>query len=293
MLDAVRMCGRWISKTLLERITTRTLGPAPPPRQELLKEFCRRTDWRNGKGELCLSSANVCVKRLEAQGLVRLPPPAPRAARSAQRKLLDDGQPLPPLPKLPQSVEQIADLHLHLITDAEDGQHRLWNRLISRLHPLHGAPLVGAQLRYLIWAGAQAVGAIGFGPPSFYLACRDCWIGWDAQAREQNRHRVLGLSRFLIRPELHCSILASHCYRLVLHRVRADWLARYGVEPVLVETYVDRSTYTGKSLVAANWLRIGQTLGRGRTSPHQHTRPQSVKDVWVWQWERQARTQLL
>ena len=292
MLDAVRMCGRWFSKTVLGRITARTLGPDPPARQDALKEFCLRTNWRNRKGELCLSSANVCAPGPGAAARGRPPPPAPRAARSAQRKLLDDGQPLPPLPKLPQSVEQIADLHLHLITDAEDGQHRLWNRLISRLHPLHGAPLVGAQLRYLIWAGAQVVGAIGFGPPSFYLSCRDCWIGWDAQTREQNRHLVIGLSRFLIRPELHCANLASHCYRLVLQRVRADWFERYGVSPVLVETYVDRSTYTGKSLVAANWLRIGQSLGRGRTSPNQQTRPRSAKDVWVWQWDPQARARL-
>ena len=292
MLDAVRMCGRWIAKTLLQRITARTLEPDPPPRQELLREFCRGANWRNRKGELCLSSANVCVKRLEKHGLVRLPPPAPRAPRSAKRKLFDDGQPLPPLPTLPRSVEQIPDLRLSLIANADESQHLIWNRLISRQHPLKGAPLVGTQLRYLIWAGSEVVGAIGFGPPSFYLSCRDCWIGWDAQAREQNRHLVIGLSRFLIRPELHCANLASRCYQLVLQRVRADWFDRYGVRPVLVETYVDRSTYTGKSLVAANWLRIGQSLGRGRTSPNPRVRPQSAKDVWVWQWDRQARTRL-
>ena len=216
MLDAVRMCGRWISKSLLQRLTARTLGSAPPPRQELLREFCRRTHWLNRKGELCLSSANVCVQRLEKQGLVRLPPPAPRAPRSAKRQLFDDGQPLPPLPKLPRSVEQIPDLHLSLIADAQDPHHLLWNRLIRRQHPLQGAPLVGTQLRYLLLAGTHVVGAFGFGPPSFYLACRDCWIGWDDQAREQNRPLVIGLSRFLIRPELHCANLASRCYGLVL-----------------------------------------------------------------------------
>jgi hypothetical protein len=292
MLDAVRMCGRWISKAILHRITARTLEPNPPPRRELLKEFCRRVGWRNRQGELCLSSANVCVKRLEEHGLVRLPPPAPRACPSSKRQLFDDGQPLPNLPKLPQSAEQIPDLHWSLIADADDGQHLIWNRLISRQHPLKGAPLVGAQLRYLLMAGSEVVGAIGFGPPSFYLSCRDCWIGWDAQARGQNLQRVIGLSRFLIRPELRCANLASRSYRLILQRVRQDWFDRYGVKPVLVETYVDRSTYTGKSLVAANWLRIGQTLGRGRTSPNRQTRPQSVKDVWVWQWDRQARAQL-
>lgn len=292
MLDAVRMCGRWICKNLLARLTARTLGANPPTRQAAIQEFCQRTDWRNRKGEWCLSSANVCVKRLEAQGLVLLPPTAPRAARAAKRQIYDDGQPLPPLPQLPRSVEQIADLHLTLITDAQDSQHLLWNRLVRREHPLHGAPLVGAQLRYLIWAGAEVIGAFGFGPPSFFQACRDSWIGWDAQAREQNRHRVIGLARFLLRPGLRCANLASHCYGLVLPRVRADWHERYGVSPLWVETYVDRSTQTGKSLVAANWLRLGQTLGRGRTTASKKARPTTQKDVWVWQWDREARTAL-
>src|SRR5437667_4588177 len=120
MLDAVRICGRWVSTKLLERITAQTLGPDPPSRQQLLEEFCRGAQWRNRKGELCLSSANVCVKRLEQQNLVRLPPVAARAPRSAKRTLLDDGLPLPPLPKLPKSVEQVCDLHLSLIAGAQD-----------------------------------------------------------------------------------------------------------------------------------------------------------------------------
>lgn len=292
MLDAVRVSGRWISKPLLERITARTVGLNPPTRQELLKDFCRLTQWNNRKGEPCLSSANVCIQRLEKLGCVKLPPLAPRAARPGKRTLLDDGQPLPAIPKLPASVERIKDLHLSLIVDDRDPQHLIWNRIISREHPLKGAPLVGAQLRYLILAGSEVVGAFGFGPPSFYLGCRDSWIGWDAAALEQNRQKVIGLSRFLIRPGIRCANLASRCYRLVLERVRSDWMERYGIEPVLVETYVDRSTQTGKSLVAANWLRIGQSQGRGRTSASKKIRPASVKDVWVWQWDDQARVQL-
>lgn len=290
MLEAVRMCGRWISKTILERITQRTMEPDPPTRKEVVERFCRSIHWRNGKGELCVSSARVCLNRLERHGWVRLPPPSHRVARCAKRKLLDDGKPLPALPKLPPSVEQIPDLQVRLVAD--DQEHRVWNRLISRLHPLKGAPLVGRQLRYLIWAGTEVVGAFGFGPASFYLSCRDSWIGWDTQAQEQNRQRVIGLSRFLIRPELHCANLASRSYRLVLGRVAQDWFARYGLRPVLVETYVDRSTYTGKSLAAANWLRIGQSLGRGRTSASKAHRPKSRKDVWVWLLDRRARQRL-
>ena len=293
VLDAVRMAGRWIRRSLLDGLTARTLASDPPSRHQLVQEFCRRAHWRNRQGKLCVSTANVCLQRLEKQGLVRLPPPARHLGRSGQRTLRDDGLALPPVPKLPSQVQHICDLRLRLIAGSQDPQHLIWNRLICREHPLQGAPLVGAQLRYLILAGENDIlGALGFGPPAFYLSCRDCWIGWDAQALAQNRTRVIGLSRFLIRPKVHCSNLATTAYRLVLQRVRQDWLERYGIRPVLVETYVDRSTHTGRSLVAANWLRLGQSQGRGRSTAKKSDRPQSVKDVWVWQWDTQARVQL-
>jgi hypothetical protein len=114
----------------------------------------------------------------------------------------------------------------------------------------------------------------------------------DKEAREQNRQKVIGLSRFLIRPGIRCANLASRCYRLVLGQVRSDWMKRYGVKPLLVETFVDRSTYTGRSLAASNWLRIGQSQGRGRSSARRDVRSTSLKDVWVWQWEKDARVKL-
>ena len=289
MLDAIRIAGRWISKSLLNRFSARSQGTSPLTRQAMLKEFCRLTHWKDRKGRLCLSSANVAIRRLEKNGCVIFPPAGPIKARSGPRKLRDDGLPLPPLPKLPRSVDLIKDLRLELIVDDKDPHHAIWNRLICREHPLGEAPLVGAQLRYLIFAGVAPIGAFGFGPASCYLSSRDSWIGWDAIAREQNRQQVLGLSRFLLRPGLKCSNLASRCYRLVLDRVRADWEQRYGIVPVLVETYVDRSTQTGCSLVAASWLRIGTTQGRGRSSPSRRSLPKSPKDLWVWQWDPQAR----
>ena len=47
MFDAVRMCGRWISKAILERITARTEAADPPLPKKLVQEFCRCTQWRN------------------------------------------------------------------------------------------------------------------------------------------------------------------------------------------------------------------------------------------------------
>lgn len=296
MLDAVRIRGRWVSRHLLERLTNRTLGDASATRAQLVELFCRGTHWKDPKGRYARSSARVALKRLEERGLVRLPPPSGRAAPRRRRQLWDDGKALPPLPDLPGSVEKIPGLRLRKIEGAEDPLHGLWNRLIGREHPLKRAPLVGAQLRYLIECGEPGregyLGAFGFGPAAYHLECRDSWIGWSEAARAANRTRLIGLSRFLIRPGIRCANLASRCYRLVLERIGRDWEAAFGVRPLLVETYVDRSTQTGISLAAANWRRLGQSLGRGRSSPSPRERPESIKDVWVCELSRRARERL-
>jgi hypothetical protein len=288
----VRIAGRWVSQIVLDRLTSRSLKDSAPCRSKLVEQFCRATRWVNRRGELCVSSANVALNRLEAQGRVRLTPAQPRAARQQVRELRDDGQPLPPLPALPQSVQQIGHLEFQLLADAKDPDHLLWNRLIIRQHPLKAAPLVGAQLRYLIRCEKGVIGAMGFGPAAFHLECRDHWIGWDRQAQQENRAEIIGLSRFLIRPGLRCANLASRCYGIILGRVAKDWYQRYGVKPVLVETYVDRSTQTGVSLSAANWRRLGSSQCRGRSSPSVKVQTKTPKDVWVFELSPKARHQL-
>jgi hypothetical protein len=283
--------GRWVDQQVLERLSRRSQGPLPPPRRQLIEEFCRATDWHDAKGRLSVSSASVALRRLEQRGLVQLPPMASRTKGSRARGLLDDGEPLPGLPKLSQSAGAIAGLRLRLVEDEHDPAHRIWNRLIVREHPLGRRPLVGAQLRYLVECDAGIVGAFGFGPPAFHLECRDQWAGWSPQARQQNRGKVIGLSRFLIRRELRVPNLASQCYGLVLRQVAGDWQGRYGVKPVLVETYVDRVRHHGRSLAAANWRRLGQSKGRGRDD-RQRQHSQSLKDVWVYELSPKARTQL-
>lgn len=285
------MSGRRVDQQVLERLSGRSQGPGPPPRRQLIEDFCRAVNWRDAKGRLSLSSASVALRRLEQRGLVQLPPMAPRRKGSVARGLFDDGQPLPALPQLSAQGGRIAGLRLRLVQDEHDPAHRIWNRLIVREHPLGRSPLVGAQLRYLVECESGIVGAFGFGPPAFHLECRDQWIGWSPRARQQNRGKVIGLSRFLIRNGLSVRNLASQCYGLVLRQVAGDWQARYGVKPVLVETYVDRVRYHGRSLAAANWRRLGQSKGRGRDD-RQRQHAKSVKDLWVYELNPQARARL-
>lgn len=163
-------------------------------------------------------------------------PPSTRRARTRPRGLRDDGEALPPLPKLPARVSEVSGLDLPLISGPRDPLHWVWNRLIAREHPLGRSPLVGTPLRYLVVCDAGIVGALGLGPPAYPLQCRDQWIGWSTQAREPNRTRVIGLSRFLIRSAIHCQSLASCCSGMLLKRVGPDWMERSGIKPLLVET---------------------------------------------------------
>ena len=280
-----------MSHDLLARLSLRTQAADAPTRRVLVEEFCQALDWRDAKGRWCVSSARVALGRLEEQGKVQLPPPKPRAQSARPRSLRDDKQALPPLPKLPARAEKIPGLRLRLITDENDPAHWIWNRLIAREHPLGDRPLVGAQLRYLVECDLGLIGAFGLGPAAFHLECRDQWIGWSAAAQEANRALVIGLSRFLIRPGLSCTNLASRCYSLILGSVGKDWHQRYGRKPVLMETYVDRVRHQGRSLAAANWRRLGQSKGRGRHDPQRH-HAQSLKDVWVYELDPKARARL-
>jgi hypothetical protein len=93
---------------------------------------------------------------------------------------------------------------------------------------------------------------------------------------------VVSQSRFLILPWVHIANLASVVLARALRRLRPDWQARYAVEPLLVETLVDESRYSGHCYRAANWIRLGHTAGRGRMDRAHQREGAAPKAVWVY-----------
>ena len=87
---------------------------------------------------------------------------------------------------------------------------KLWNTLLHFEHPQVTATFAGCQMRYLVASDHGVLGALGFSSSAFQLGARDAWIGWSAAQRQAHLHRVVCLSRFLIRPGLRCRNLASH-----------------------------------------------------------------------------------
>jgi len=281
VIGAIRVRGRWVSLDLLERLSRRSQGPTPPPRPQLVEEFCRATDWRDAKGRLSLSSARVALRRLEALGRVQLPPMGCRTQSARPRGLPDDGQPLPELPKVSARCRP-TNLRLRLVQNEHDPAHRIWNRLMVREHPLGRRPLVGAQLRYLIECDQGILGAFGFGPPAYHLECRDQWIGWSDAQRRRQLAQVVNNSRFLILPWVQVKNLASTALALSTRRLATEWHDQYGVEPLLVETLVEPARFAGTCYRAANWVALGMTTGRGRMDRTHQRHGAAPKAVWVY-----------
>ena len=152
---------------------------------------------------------------------------------------------------------------LSVVVVENAAQRELWHRLMATEHPRGAGPLVGCQVRYLVGSAHGWLGAAGFAASALQLAARDRWIGWNAAQRRAHLHRVVGLSRLLIRPGVACRNLASHILGRMLRRLPADFERRYGYAPYVVETFVD-AAHSGASLRAANWQLLGNTAGRGR-----------------------------
>ena len=164
--------------------------------------------------------------------------------------------------EVPERAGEVKELVLLKVET--DAQVRIWNELMEREHPRGAGPLVGVQVRYLIGSAHGWLGGLGFGASALQLKDRDRWIGWDGEGRQKHLHRIVGLSRFLIRPMVACHNLAWRVLGMALRQLPDDVERRYGYRPWLVETFVERARYRGTCYRAANWIEVGQTLGRGR-----------------------------
>ncbi len=163
--------------------------------------------------------------------------------------------------------------------------------MMRTFHERGSGPLCGAQLRYLIHSSRYGyLGALAFSSATWALKDRDGFIGWTEAARRHNLPRVIQNSRFLIAPTVRVPNLASHVLGLSVSQVRKDWKNHYGVEPVLVETFVDPQRHRGTCYRAANWKRVGTTSGR-----RARERGEGPKEIYVYPlvhgWRKILRTE--
>jgi hypothetical protein len=278
-MPEVTFCGKSVSGAELQLICSVVKRYASLSRMELAHTVCELLAWARPSGGLKARECREFLERLDAEGVVRLPPK--RATKpvgsSTAVPVSARGEPAAALQGKVGVFEPIV-----LAPVQSPDQRLLFRELVGRYHYLGHAVAFGAQLRYLFYSGQQVLGAMQFSSPAWRMAVRESWIGWDEVARRANLQRVINQSRFLILPWVHIANLASVVLSRALKRVNGDWQARYGLEPLLVETLVDESRYSGHCYRAANWIRLGETRGRGRMDRENRREGLAPKAVWVY-----------
>ena len=258
-------------------------------RMELAHTVCELLQWGRPGGGLKARECREFLEVLDARGVLQLP--AKRATKpvgsTTRVPVSVRGEPAALLEGKVGAFEPIV---LEPVQTRE--QRLLFRELVGRHHYLGHAVPFGAHLRYLFYSGERVLGAIQFSSPAWRMAVREGWIGWDESARRANLQRVVNQSRFLILPWVRIANLASVVLSRALRRLREDWQQRYGVEPLLVETLVDESRYSGHCYRAANWLRLGETTGRGRMDAGHRREGVSPKAVWIYPLQANAAQRL-
>ena len=256
------------------------------PRSAIAQRVCEHFEFFNAWGRPQKSGCLDALRELERVGRFQLPPSRRPSPQAGPRRCTEPVEHPHDVPAAAGQIDQ-----LELIRVESETQVRLWNELMIQEHPRGAGPLVGAQIRYLIGSAHGWLGALGFSASALQLKDRDQWIGWDAQTRREHLHRVINLSRFLIRPSVRCHNLASRVLAMSLGRVADDVELRYGYRPWLVESFVEQSRYRGTCYQASNWIEVGQTQGRGRQDrAHEHA--ETVKTIYLYPLENEFRSRM-
>lgn len=278
-METMAFCGRQFSSAELQLIGEVVKRYSGLSRLELANTVCELLQWQRSGGGLKARECREFLDLLERDGKLQLP-----ALRS--------GRPAGSVTRIPNSAAgepaaamegKVGDFEPIVLEPVQgEQQNDLFRELIGRYHYLGYKVPFGAHQRYLFRAGTQLLGCMQFSSPAWRMAAREQWIGWDEPTRRNNLQRIVNQSRFLILPWVRIHNLASVVLSRAHRRLGVDWQDRYGIEPLLIETLVDESRYSGHCYRAANWIRLGQTSGRGRMDRTHQREGAAPKAVWIY-----------
>lgn len=179
---------------------------------------------------------------------------------------------------------------VRLLTTPKDSSR--CDGLIIEHHYLHDATLVGEQLRYAVTYQGRWLGVATWSGAAFHLKDRDEFIGWDFEQCRHRRPLLANNSRLLILPDCHYPNLISRFMKLMLARLSADWLERWGHPLAMVESFVDPQLYQGTAYKGSGWSHLGKTAGWKRDAADFYLKHDAPKQIWVRELVKNARVKL-
>ena len=274
----MRTCGQEFTDEILEWIRAVVSGDASMSRTRLSRLVCERMSWRMSDGRPKTASCWIALQRLAKRGRIILPEARRNTFSKTGVSALEisagdtdvkeakagGGEPLLAKP-FRGALEGLGRVRLELVAHGDNVRSRLWKSMMGRHHYLRDGPLCGGKLLYFIESEKVGiVGGLSFSSSAWRLKDRDKFIQWGDAAREAHLQEVVCNSRFLILPWIEVGNLASHALSLIPGAMPDDWRERYGVEPAMLETFVDPARFKGTCYLAGGWKETGETAGRGR-----------------------------
>jgi hypothetical protein len=279
--ETQQFCGRIFTGEELRLVSEIVSDCSGISRLELAHTVCELLDWKRPGGGLKARECRDFLELLDSRGILRLPKKKCVGGIGKRRSPEPAAVGEKPYSSLTGEISMFAPVALELVES--QSQRELFKELLGKYHYLGYAMPYGARLQYLAYVKRprrEVVGCIQYSSPAWRMKARDQWIGWDDATRGLHLQHVVNNSRFLVAADIRnlSSVLLSRS----LKRLSRDWRGRYGVEPFLVETLVDKKRFYGGCYRAANFLVLGETSGRGRMDRERKRHGASVKTVMVY-----------
>jgi hypothetical protein len=275
-LEKTTFSGRRFTRKQLTQVQETVHTFQQLSRMELAQTICEHLNWKTPKGTNKIKSGLVLLEELEARGIITLP--ARRQTRAPVWQQI-------PLKKaeapISGNLAAIGPISLQLATT--DEERTSWKSYVQTYHYLGYKRPVGSHLYYFVVSEVlqQKLGCLLFSASAAWaLAPRDQWIGWAKKHKRKLLNLILVQNRFLIFPWVKVPNLATKILSLATKQVGDDWVRINGYRPVLIETFVDTTKYSGASYRAANWRYLGETQGRGHDPKHEQNK--SRKAIYAY-----------
>jgi len=284
------LSGKYFSKKELRQIQETVKMFPDLSRTELAFTLCEHLCWTTPKGSNKINSCLSAVEQLENLGYIKLPPKQIKKKRVTKKivwsdKTVEEAQ-------IVCLLKEITPLELRIVKDKDEVS--LWNEYVDRYHYLGYKHPIGDTLRYFIVSkklNNRLLGCIMFTPAVWRLSDRDIWIGWDKKDREKRLNLIVNNNRFLIFPWVKVENLAGKALSIAVKQIQNDWQQEHLYGPVLIESFVDPSKYSGSCYRAANWKCIGKTTGKA-WKDEADTDETSGKTIFVYPLESNFRAVL-
>jgi hypothetical protein len=247
-------------------------------------------DWKMPNGQLKDISCRDMLRVLEKKGKITLPKARQNIAeRRVQNKkytqlFFHDETPIE------SSLSVLQPLSVKIVEDRLSVNE--FKSYIEQFHYLGFDRTVGENMKYMVYStGGRLLACLLFGSAAWSCRDRDEHIGWDRDSRRSHLQEMTNNVRFLVLPWVKIPHLASHVLSLVSRRLSEDWELKYGHPIYCLETFVEIERFRGTCYKAANWIRVGKTVGRGRDDIDK-TASLPIKDIYIYPLHRDYRRSL-